>query len=130
VTRLVLDASAAVEIFLGTPEGRRLAAQTPPRSETHVPEHFYVEVAAAFRRLELAGVLAPDRAAVGFRRLLELTTVRAQVRPLLPAAWALRQNITVADAVYVVLARSLGATLVTGDKRLAKAPTLGIPVIS
>lgn len=127
---IVLDASAAVEMFLGTPEGRRLSAQLPKRSTTHVPEHFYVEVAATLRRMELGGAVTPDDAAKAYRRLLALTTQRAQVRPLLPAAWRLRHNLTIADAIYVVLTRSLGADLVTGDRRLAQAPTLGISVIS
>jgi predicted nucleic acid-binding protein len=102
----------------------------PKRSTTHLPEHFYVEVAATLRRMELGGAVTPDDAAKAYRRLLALTAQRAQVRPLLPAAWRLRHNLTVADAIYVVLARSLGAALVTGDMRLAQAPNLGISVIS
>jgi predicted nucleic acid-binding protein len=129
VSLIVLDASAAVEMFLGTPEGRRLSAKVPKQSTTHVPEHFYAEVAAALRRMELGGAITPDNAAKAYRRLLALTTHRAQVRPLLPAAWRLRHNLTIADALYVVLARSLGADLVTGDMRLAQAPKLGISVI-
>jgi len=43
--------------------------------------------------------------------------------------WALRANVTAYDAAYVILARLLGATLVTRDTRLAKAPGLGIPVV-
>ncbi|MGH8906669.1 MAG: hypothetical protein ACRD0K_09165 [Egibacteraceae bacterium] len=38
-------------------------------------------------------------------------------------------NVTVADALYVVLARRLGAPLVTGDRRLTRAPSLGIRLI-
>ena len=127
---IVLDASAAVEMFLGTPEGRRLSTKVPKGSTTHVPEHFYVEVAATLRRMQLGGAITPDDAAKAYRRLLTLTTQRAQVRPLLPAAWKRRHHLTIADAIYVVLARSLGAELVTGDMRLAQAPNLGISVIS
>lgn len=130
MTPLVLDAAAAVEIFLGTPEGRRLSGKMPKPSEVHVPEHFYVEVAATLRRMEHGVAVTPDNTATAFRRLLALKTVRAQVRPLLPAAWNLRNSVTIADAIYVVLARSLGATLVTADQRLSRAPKLGISVIS
>jgi predicted nucleic acid-binding protein len=130
VTFVVLDASAGVEVFLGTQEGHRLSANIPKASTTHVPEHFYVEVASVLRRMELGGVVGPDSAATAYRRLLRLSTIRAQVRPLLPAAWKLRHNLTVPDAIYVVLARKLSATLVTGDKRLARTPNLGVSVIS
>lgn len=34
-----------------------------------------------------------------------------------------RHNLTAADALYVALAESLGASLPTDDRRLAEAPT-------
>ena len=51
---------------------------------------------------------------------------RAQVRPLVAEAWTLKDNITMGDAVYVVLAKHLNAVLVTGDLNLVNAP--GLPV--
>jgi hypothetical protein len=45
-----------------------------------------------------------------------------RVATLLPEAWSLRHNLTVADALYVVLARHLDAVLVTADRRLASSP--------
>ncbi|MDQ3106629.1 MAG: hypothetical protein M3Q68_02360, partial [Actinomycetota bacterium] len=37
------------------------------------------------------------------------------MRPLLASAWAKRGHLTIADALYVVLAEQLSATLVTAD---------------
>jgi predicted nucleic acid-binding protein len=37
-------------------------------------------------------------------------------------AWELRKNLSVYDAAYVALAERTGMTLVTLDKRLARAP--------
>jgi predicted nucleic acid-binding protein len=54
---------------------------------------------------------------------------RAQIRPLLPDAWKRRDTLTIADALYVVLAEHIGATLVTADERLARSPRLSIPTI-
>lgn len=55
--------------------------------------------------------------------MLERAVVRrAEVRPLLADAWTRRSNLTVADALYVVLAEHVGATLVTADERLARSP--------
>lgn len=39
---------------------------------------------------------------------------------------ALRHNLTIADALYVVIAGHLEGSLVTADRRLANAP--GLPV--
>lgn len=43
---------------------------------------------------------------------------------LIVDAWALRDNLTVADAVYVVLARRSGAALMSTDERMLRAPGL------
>ncbi len=49
---------------------------------------------------------------------------------LLERAWALRQNMTAHDAMYVALAQALEVPLVTADGRLASAARLhaDIPV--
>lgn len=60
------------------------------------------------------------------RRLAGWQLHVARVAPLLVEAWKLRHNLIVHDALYVALARQLDATLVTGDKRLARAPALKI----
>jgi predicted nucleic acid-binding protein len=40
------------------------------------------------------------------------------------AAWALRENFSFYDALYVALAQSLSVPLLTGDGRLSRAPGL------
>jgi len=53
------------------------------------------------------------------------------VGPLLREAWTLRHNVTVHDAVYVVLTRHLDdAVLVTADENLSRAPGLGVETIT
>jgi len=46
---------------------------------------------------------------------------RVDHRPLLRRAWHLRGSLTAADALYVALAEALDATLLTLDRRLARA---------
>jgi predicted nucleic acid-binding protein len=41
---------------------------------------------------------------------------------LLARAWKLRDNVSAYDAIYVALAEAIGATIVTCDGPLAKAP--------
>jgi predicted nucleic acid-binding protein len=40
------------------------------------------------------------------------------------AAWALRENVSFYDALYVALAQALSVRLITGDGRLSRAPGL------
>lgn len=66
---------------------------------------------------------------VALTHLLSTPTRQVAVKPLLAEAWTLRHNLTIADGLYVVVARHLEATLVTADRRLANAPGLPVPTI-
>jgi predicted nucleic acid-binding protein len=50
----------------------------------------------------------------------------------LKEAWTYRHNLVIADALYVVPAPRLKSDLITGDLRLANAPTLpsGLHVVT
>lgn len=130
MTRLVLDASAGVELVLRTPIGRQLEARLPRGATVWVPEHYFVEVAAVLRRSELNDRFPSPRIQVALGRLLTAPLNRVSVAPLLPEAWVLRHNLTVADALYVVVASHLEAALVTTDQRLAAAPALQVETIT
>ncbi len=55
----------------------------------------------------------------------------ASVGPLVPEAWTLRHNVTIHDALYLVLTRQLDdAELVTTDRNLARASGLRVDVIT
>lgn len=129
MTRLVLDASAGVELLLDTERGRSLAAKLPAGADWWVPEHYYVEVAGALRRAELRADVPPARVDRAFRRLGEAALYSVAIAPLLAEAWDRRAALTIADALYVVLAAHVDATLVTADERLSRAPALGVPSI-
>ncbi len=126
---VVLDASAGVEMVLLTELGTMLAGHLEAADEVVVPDHFHLEAAAAIRRLELRGALVGAGARDAFGELLSFGVRRVDTWGLLVEAWELRQNVTVADALYVVLARRLGVALITGDVRLARAPGIGVEVL-
>ena len=130
MTSVVIDASAAVEILLRTPRGTSIESQLPPGAVEWVPEIYFSEVAGVLRRAELNGLITAERAAVAVDLLLAAPVNRAEVKPLLSEAWTMRHTITIPDALYVALARHLKAPLVTADLRLARAPGLGITVIT
>jgi predicted nucleic acid-binding protein len=91
-----------------------------------VPAHFDAEVFSALGRLVRAGDLAEELVEPILAELARAPFVRYTLQPLLVAAWGLRHNLALRDALYVVLARRLSAVLVTGDGRLAQALRLGI----
>ena len=127
---IVLDASAGVEIVLWTDEGSRLAHHVRDADEVAVPDHFHLECAAPLRRMELRRELTAADAQTAFEQMLALRVRRVDTAPLLREAWSMRANVTVADALYVVIARRLDVALVTGDVRLAQAPGLRVHVLT
>jgi predicted nucleic acid-binding protein len=132
-TRYVLDASAGVDILQHTAEGEALAPALRASAEVDLwtVEHFHVEVAKVFRRDVLRGVLNDDQATQLTAALAGWPLEVVSVAPLLEEAWQLRHNVTVHDALYVVLTRHLpDAALVSTDRRLSDAPGVDIPVIT
>lgn len=128
MTALVVDASAGVEWLLLSESGRRVELAVAGYA-LWVPEHYYVETAATIRRLQIANEITAERASVALSRLLVAPLRRVQIRPLLSEAWTLRDNITIADALYVVMARHLNAPLITLDAKLGASPTIDVPII-
>ena len=120
---IVLDASAAVEWLLQTSSGLLVAQRMFSLKETlHAPHLLDVEVAQAFRRYVAVGALAVSRAEEALQDLADLRVRRYPHLLFLRRVWELRDNLTVYDALYVALAETLDATLVTCDRKIALAP--------
>jgi predicted nucleic acid-binding protein len=120
---IVLDASALVELVLGTPAGRIVAERiADPAVGLHVPHLADVEVAQALRRYLRDGEITPEDAAVALDDFRALDLQRHAHEPLLERVWALRSNLSAYDAVYVVLAEALDTVLLTCDGPLSRAP--------
>jgi predicted nucleic acid-binding protein len=122
VRTLVVDASAAVDLVLRLPAGRRREpVLRDPDADLHSPAVCDVEVGAALRRRILRRTISPAVGAAALRDHRDLPITRYPHRRLLLPAFELRDNFAFADALYVVLAEALQAVLVTGDRRLARA---------
>lgn len=128
-TPAVVDASAGVEMLLLTPLGRRLLGKLPLDVQEWVPELYFAEVAAVLRHHSLRRHYPAARIHVAHARLLTSPVRRVRVRPLLEEAKAMGHSITVAQAVYVVMARHLDAPLVTADVDLAGIPGMAVTTI-
>jgi predicted nucleic acid-binding protein len=118
---VVLDASAMLELLLGTKAGGRVATRVALARAVHVPHLIDVEVAGALRRLVLARELPEARGDDALADLLAWPLERHAHAWLLPRAWALRNSVTPYDAVYLALAEALGEPLLTLDAKLSRA---------
>jgi len=119
---IVVDASAVLEVLLGTEAGRRAEDRLFDRDAAlHAPHLLDVEVAQVLRRYAAAGEIKPGRAAEALDDLAGLPITRHEHVVLLPRIWQLRHNATAYDAAYLALAEVLDATLITRDAKLARA---------
>ncbi len=126
---IVLDASAAVDWLLQTPAGQQIDKRIYSHNESlHVPHLLDLEVLQVLRRLVRDGAISARRADEAIQDLLDLRIARYPQFVLLPRIWQLRHNLSAYDAAYVVLAETLGATLVTRDSRLASSPGHAAPI--
>lgn len=125
---LVVDASVlVVAIADDGPDGDQ--ARTRLRGERlAAPELVDLEVASVLRRQLGLGTLNARRAELALTDLAALPLARATHRPLIARCWELRDNLTIYDAAYVALAEALETTLLTGDRRLARATGPRCPI--
>lgn len=129
--RVVCDASAVVAVLLdGGPDGR-WAPDALTGVDLAAPGLFPFEAANIIRRHELAALVTADQAAQAHSDLLDLAIEQWPYDLLGLRAWQLRKSLTTYDASYVALAELLGATLITLDRRIGRAPdvrcTVGTP---
>jgi predicted nucleic acid-binding protein len=120
---IVVDASAITELLLQTPRGTRVERRIYRDSDDlHAPHLLDVEVLSALRRLVHAGEVIAERADEAIEDLGLLRIIRHGHVDLATRAWELRENFTAYDAVYLALAESLDATVVTCDRPFGVAP--------
>lgn len=119
---IVADASAVFQLLDGDSDAAKLAARLFGREEpVCAPYLIDAEIAHVLRKNVLAKRLEAARTEAALQEFLDLTLVRFPHGFWLPRAFALRHTMTAYDALYVALAESLDATLVTSDGRLARA---------
>jgi predicted nucleic acid-binding protein len=132
---VVIDANLLVALALNDPRApvvdRHLREWASARESLHAPELLRYEAANALTRAVVAGLLARDRAAVAWERIMR---VDVQLHTLADGAAAVETALTLErssayDAAYVILAQTLGAELWTLDGPLARnADRSGLPV--
>jgi predicted nucleic acid-binding protein len=118
LTIAVVDAATVVDLICDLPAAEPFRHRLAAADAVAAPAHLDAEVLAALGRLKRSGQLT--REAERVEALGTLGAKRWPLQPLLSAAWALTDRIAVRDALYVALAVSLDATLVTSDRLLRR----------
>jgi predicted nucleic acid-binding protein len=125
---LVVDASSLYEVLADTRDAE-IVRQRLASDEDHAAPHLIdVEVLNIIRRDHMRGRLDATAANQAIDDLHDWPGERFGHRSLLDRAWELRHNVRGWDAFYVALAEALGATLITADRRLARATGLACQV--
>ncbi|MHB1516740.1 MAG: type II toxin-antitoxin system VapC family toxin [Acidimicrobiales bacterium] len=121
----VVDASALAFCLLGTSPGHRALRRRLAADTCHAPHLVDAEIGNVLRRQVLRGELpAPDAQALLLAATPLIDHRYEMTGRLGHAAWALRENLSFYDALYVALAQALSVPLLTGDGRLSRAPGL------
>ena len=129
MTLLVIDASALVSLLTDAGDVGASVADAVGTHELAAPELLPFEAGNVLRRLELAGQLAPESAALAHGDLLDLPVELWPYAAVATAAWRLRGSLTIDDASYVALASQLDVPLMTLDERLARTASASCQVI-
>lgn len=112
-----------LEFLLQSPLGARVEARLfRDGKEFHSPHLIDVEVTQGLRRLVRSGEVSASRAAEAIEDLGDLDLHRHAHLDLLARAWQIRENVTAYEAMYVVLAEALDATMITCDSPLPRSP--------
>jgi predicted nucleic acid-binding protein len=125
---LVIDSSVLVALLAEAGDAGAWASEAVDGATLVAPQSALFEAANILRRHVMNGQLSLAEATLAHADLVVLPIQLWPYGPLAERAWELRENLTVYDAAYVALAELLGATLVTLDVRLAKAPGPACPI--
>lgn len=119
---IVVDASAWATSLVRSDAVGDAAREVLSDDDWVAPSHAVIEVIRTLWKWEQAGVLSSQAASN-----LVAEVIGSQVRYQAPTSnllawiWRARENLSLYDAPYVHLAGELDATLVTMDRRLARA---------
>lgn len=97
-------------------------------SELHAPALIDYEVASALRGHALGGKLADRQLEEATDDFNAFHINRYPLATMMRGVLDLRDNFTVYDAAYVVLAQALEISLVTADMKLVEARKVGVDV--
>ena len=129
MNELVVDASALAFALIGkTDDAVRLRARLRD-TYCHAPHLIDAELGNLLRRRTRAGDVTANQAATALGAAGEVIDVRyPHIGSLALLAWTWPDKLSFYDALYVALARRLDIPLLTGDRRLSRAPGIACSI--
>lgn len=126
----VVDASVVVDFVLGagSEAADELVVLLRTGSTIIAPDLVDAEVGQVIRRMEMSGAIEWPHAMVMLADLEATPIRRYPVGPLVSRAFDFRHRLTVYDGVYLALAETSNATLLTGDSALARMTEVDVDV--
>lgn len=118
---IIVDASCLAEVVLAGPDAGGVRAALAAEREQAAPHLIDAEVLGVIRRAYLRGRVDATAAELAVDDLASWPGTRVEHPPLLRRAWELRDVVSAPDALYVALAETIDAPLLTLDRRLANA---------
>lgn len=127
---IVADASAIMEMLLGTGKGLQVERRVFSAHETlHEPHLLDLEVLQVIRRHLLLNYIDLVRAQQALDDFRNLKFKRYAHDVFQSRIWSLRNNFTAYDASYVALAEEIGARLVTCDRKMVSGHNAKVELI-
>jgi predicted nucleic acid-binding protein len=127
---LVIDTSAVLAALAERTPDAALVQRLADDGDLHAPHLIDIEILNALRGLVRGGKLSADRADDVRTDVAALPITRYGHEPLADRVWAMRDNLTAYDAVFVALSEALEVPLITCDARLAAAPGIVVELYS
>jgi predicted nucleic acid-binding protein len=123
----VVDASALVEVVTATPTGRALGRRLQG-AVVAAPDIIDVEAASALRRQHQWGGLDAGGLGAALDLVADWPGRRFPTRHLVRVSRRWWGNVSADDSLYLAVAHATGASVLTCDGRLSRAPRTGVPV--
>lgn len=123
---IVVDASIVVRLLQNRTGDQGLRERFGEERHVHAPALIDAEVSSAIRGLLMTSKpirIDVERGEQMLEDFSDLPLVRYPMQPYQRRVLALRNNFTAYDAFYIALAESLGAPLLTDDRKFATAPS-------
>lgn len=118
---IVVDSSAVLGALAGRPLDASLQARLIADGDLHAPHLIDLQIVHGLRRLLSRGQVSEDTASDVRSDLSDLRITRYPHHPFVEGIWELRHHVSPYDAVFIALAETLDAPLVTCDGHLARA---------